>query len=116
MSCQFSVTGLELRTRHAFTIARGGGDRWENVLLQASVDGEDSWGEGAPRSYYHEDLSSSRTALQRWTEGCKEADLEEDSGGELLDRFEGPMAARAAPLKAQCESRVAHVPSRWLGK
>lgn len=62
----YRIERLELETRDPFTISRGGGSSWPNVLFEAEVDDLIARGEAAPRSYYEETPESVSTALEEW--------------------------------------------------
>ncbi|MBL8900265.1 MAG: dipeptide epimerase [Planctomycetes bacterium] len=82
---------LELRTRHTFTIARGGSAQWKNVELRLEDGGLVGRGEGAPRSYYAETPEAALSWLEaRASAGGLPAAPEE------LRRESGPASARCA--------------------
>jgi L-alanine-DL-glutamate epimerase-like enolase superfamily enzyme len=61
---RLSFEVLELRTRHRFTIARGGASVHRVVWVRlADADGLEGWGEAAPSRYYGETADTVRAAL-----------------------------------------------------
>lgn len=81
-----------LRTKHTFTIARGGGAEFRVVRVRLEDgDGVEGWGEAAPTSYYGETPETVIAALQRfgpileradpWSLEATEADLDTVIGG-----------------------------------
>lgn len=94
MSMQGTVERIELSTAHAFTIARGGGSAWQNVFVTLRDAECTAYGEGAPRSYYHEDPVEAARSLEAW---FASGHLVE--GGmpvECMEGFAGPQSAHAA--------------------
>lgn len=94
MSALRELRPLELRTRDPFTIARGGSERWHNLLLRIEIDGHEGLGEGAPRDYYGESVEEGLAALRavladRETLGAEAAEA-------ILEAFTGPASAKAA--------------------
>jgi L-alanine-DL-glutamate epimerase-like enolase superfamily enzyme len=86
-----SARFLDLRTRHTFTIARGGSATWKNVELELADAGLVARGEGAPRSYYAETPEAALAWLEaRGTAGALPSSAEE------LRRESGPASARCA--------------------
>jgi L-alanine-DL-glutamate epimerase-like enolase superfamily enzyme len=61
---RLSFEVLELRTRHPFTIARGGASGHRAVWVRlADADGVEGWGEAAPSRYYGETADTVLAAL-----------------------------------------------------
>lgn len=81
---------LELRTRHTFTIARGGSSTWKNVELAIEDGRLTARGEGAPRSYYGE----TPEAALAWLTARACAAL--PASPEMLRAESGPASARCA--------------------
>jgi L-alanine-DL-glutamate epimerase-like enolase superfamily enzyme len=89
---------LELRTRHPFTIARGGSSSHRVVWVRlADADGVEGWGEAAPSWYYGETADTVVAAL-RWLEPLlpeSPFDLERAEAA-MLRALRGNGAARVA--------------------
>jgi L-alanine-DL-glutamate epimerase-like enolase superfamily enzyme len=104
---------LELRTRHTFTIARGGSAQWKNVTLELREGDLCGRGEGAPRSYYSETPEAALAWLTARGAGDSWPASPED-----LRRESGPASARCAldlalhDLWAQRDGVPLH---EWLG-
>ncbi len=59
---------LTVRTRHTFTIARGGSSEWRVVWVRIrDDDGAEGWGEAAPSRYYGETVDTVTAAMRELT-------------------------------------------------
>ncbi len=90
----YRIERLDLETRDPFTISRGGGSIWPNILLEATVGECTARGESAPRSYYQESPESVSAALREWLDQTP-AGLDGITPADLA-KGKMPMAARAA--------------------
>ena len=63
---KMTVTELELTTRHAFRIARGGQKNWEHLVVTLEHGGLVGRGEVAATAYYGESAATARAALEAW--------------------------------------------------
>ena len=63
---KMTVTPLELTTRHAFRIARGGQKNWEHLVVTLEHGGLVGRGEVAATAYYGESAATARGALEAW--------------------------------------------------
>ncbi|MDQ3696964.1 MAG: dipeptide epimerase [Gemmatimonadota bacterium] len=67
---------LTLRTRHPFTIARGGASEWRVVWVRITGDdGAEGWGEADPSRFYGETADSVVAALGLFAPVLERADL-----------------------------------------
>jgi L-Ala-D/L-Glu epimerase len=65
---KLSCETLTVRTRHPFTIARGGSSEWRVVWVRLTdEDGLEGWGEAAPSRYYGENVETVAAALRELT-------------------------------------------------
>ena len=66
---------LTLRTKHPFTIARGGSSEFRVVWVRATdSDGNDGWGEASPSRFYGETADTVAAVLPRLTAAIDEID------------------------------------------
>jgi L-Ala-D/L-Glu epimerase len=66
---------LTLRTKHPFTIARGGSSEWRVVWVRLiDDDGTEGWGEAAPSRFYGESADSVVSALKGFAPLLEAAD------------------------------------------
>ncbi|MCB1163759.1 dipeptide epimerase [bacterium] len=77
------VEALELETTHPFVIARGGAQRFENLVLRIEADGLVGEGEGSATHYYGETPAIARLALEKLLDGL--ADTLSEAVGAGLD-------------------------------
>jgi len=63
---KMTVAALELTTRHAFRIARGGQKNWDHLVVRLEHDGKVGLGEVAATAYYGENAATARAALAAW--------------------------------------------------
>ncbi len=89
---------LELRTRHPFTIARGGGSTRRSVWVRlADVSGAEGWGEAAPSAYYGESADTVLAALRRIEPVLPPEPFDlENADAAMLQAAPADAAARAA--------------------
>jgi L-alanine-DL-glutamate epimerase-like enolase superfamily enzyme len=58
---------VSVRTKHTFTISRGGASEWKTVTVRVrDADGAEGWGEAAPNRFYGENPESVVAALARF--------------------------------------------------
>ncbi|MGH7720480.1 MAG: dipeptide epimerase [Gemmatimonadaceae bacterium] len=66
---------LTLRTKHPFTIARGGASEYRVVWVRVTdADGAEGWGEASPSKYYSETADTVVAALQQLAPVLERAD------------------------------------------
>jgi L-alanine-DL-glutamate epimerase-like enolase superfamily enzyme len=66
---------LTLRTKHPFTIARGGASEWRVVWVRLiDDDGTEGWGEAAPSRFYGESADSVVSSLRGFAQLLERAD------------------------------------------
>ncbi len=63
---KMTVTPLELTTRHAFRIARGGQSHWAHLVVTLEHEGLVGRGEVAATAYYGENAATAAAALAAW--------------------------------------------------
>jgi L-alanine-DL-glutamate epimerase-like enolase superfamily enzyme len=66
---------ISVRTRHAFTISRGGASEWRVVTVRVTdSDGCEGWGEAAPSRFYGESADTVPIALAQFAPVLERAD------------------------------------------
>jgi len=99
---------LPLSTRHAFTIAHGSHQSYDNTLVRIEHDGIEGLGEAAPSHYYGESAVTIRAALDAWAPHLGDDPFALDAIRARLDAMlEGHSAARAGLEMALHD---------WIGK
>ena len=104
------VEALELETTHPFVIARGGAQRFENLVLRIEADGLVGEGEGSATHYYGETPAIARLALEKLLDGLADT-LSEAVGAGLdlaLQRFVAAAQARGLPVTVRDHPTAPH--------
>ncbi len=109
MALSLSFDILEIRPKHAFTIARGSTSAYRRVWVRVcDADGAEGWGEAAPSAYYGETADTVVAALRALAPALPADPLE-------LEAAEAAMA-RAAPGNASARAAVSAALHDLAGK
>ena len=113
-----TVETLSLWTRHPFVIARGGAQRFRNLVLVLECEGLTGEGEGSPTHYYGETPEIAETALRHLLTRLEDELSRTGLGGLSPERIGGIMDAADRVLAGNPAAKAALDGALWdlLGK